>query len=59
MVVTDYDEDFVYLHDPDIEHSRLREPLDCQYVPVSHAEFDKLSRLGRSRLRAAVVLYRT
>ncbi|MCY1264832.1 putative acetyltransferase [compost metagenome] len=58
VVVTDCDEDFVYLHDPDIDHSRHREPLDCQYIPVSHAEFDRMSRFGRGRLRAAVVLYR-
>ncbi|KAF1067213.1 MAG: hypothetical protein GAK45_01723 [Pseudomonas citronellolis] len=56
VFVTGCDEDFIYLHDPDVDHSQHREPLDCQHIPVSHAEFDKMSRFGRSKLRAAVVL---
>lgn len=58
VVVTDCDEDFVYLHDPDVDHSQHREPLDCQHIPVSHGEFEQMSRFGRSKLRAAVVLYK-
>ncbi|MBB4864051.1 ribosomal protein S18 acetylase RimI-like enzyme [Pseudomonas nitritireducens] len=58
VVVTDCDEDFVYLHDPDVDHSQHREPLDCQHIPVSHAEFEQMSRFGRSKLRAAVILYK-
>ena len=57
VVVTDCDEDFVYLHDPDVDHSQHRQPMDCQHVPVSHGEFEKMSRFGRGKLRAAVVLY--
>lgn len=57
VVVTDCDEDFVYLHDPDVDHSQHRQPMDCQHVPVSHGEFDKMCRFGRGKLRAAVVLY--
>ncbi|MCH2887454.1 peptidase C39 family protein, partial [Listeria monocytogenes] len=44
-------------HDPDVDHSQHRQPLDCQHIPVSHAEFDKMSRFGRSKLRAAVILF--
>jgi hypothetical protein len=57
VMVTDCDEDFVYLHDPDVDHSQHRHPMDCQHVPVSHGEFEKMSRFGRGKLRAAVVLY--
>ncbi|MFZ3283006.1 peptidase C39 family protein [Pseudomonas sp.] len=57
VVVTDCDEDFVYLHDPDVDHSQHRQPMDCQHVPVSHGEFDKMCRFGRGKLRAAVVLF--
>jgi ribosomal protein S18 acetylase RimI-like enzyme/predicted double-glycine peptidase len=57
VVVTDCDEDFVYLHDPDVDHSQHRQPMDCQHVPVSHGEFDKMCRFGRGKLRAAVILY--
>ncbi|MBW5413209.1 GNAT family N-acetyltransferase/peptidase C39 family protein [Pseudomonas sp. MAG002Y] len=57
IAVTGCDEDFIYFHDPDVDHSQHRRELDCQHIPVSHAEFDKLSRFGKSKLRAAVILY--
>lgn len=56
VIVTDCDEDFVYLHDPDVDHSQHRQPMDCQHLPVSHDEFDKMCSFGSNKLRAAVVL---
>ena len=53
VLVTGCDQDFVYLHDP----SRQRPALDCQNVPVSHAEFRRMRAFGGNKLRAAVVLY--
>jgi ribosomal-protein-alanine acetyltransferase len=58
VIVTDCDDEFVYLHDPDVDHSQHRQPMDCQHLPVSHGEFDKMCRFGRDKLRAAVILYR-
>ncbi|MGB4072187.1 GNAT family N-acetyltransferase/peptidase C39 family protein [Pseudomonas sp.] len=57
VIVTDCDDDFVYLHDPDIDHSQHRQALDCQHLPVSHADFDKMCCFGSNKLRASVVLY--
>ncbi|MCK9796630.1 GNAT family N-acetyltransferase/peptidase C39 family protein [Pseudomonas sp. MAFF 302030] len=57
VMVTDCDEDFVYLHDPDVDHSQHRQPMDCQHLPVSHGAFDKMCSFGSSKLRAAVILY--
>jgi hypothetical protein len=57
VIVTDCDDEFVYLHDPDVDHSQHRQPMDCQHLPVSHAEFEKMSSFGRGKLRAAVILY--
>lgn len=57
VVVTGCDEQFVYLHDPDVDHSRLRTRLDCQHLPVSHGEFQRMSSFGRQRVRAAVMLH--
>lgn len=56
VLVTGCDEEFVYLHDPDVDHSRQRRSLDCQHLPVSHAEFVRMSAFGRQRVRAAVML---
>ncbi|UXY50646.1 GNAT family N-acetyltransferase/peptidase C39 family protein [Pseudomonas tohonis] len=57
VLVTGCDEDFVYLHDPDIDHSRHRQALDCQHMPVSHARFQRMRLFGGNKLRASVVLY--
>lgn len=57
VMVTDCDNDFVYLHDPDIDHSLHRQALDCQHLPVSHADFNRMSCFGTDKLRAAVVVY--
>ncbi|MEW7855319.1 ribosomal protein S18-alanine N-acetyltransferase [Pseudomonas chlororaphis] len=57
VMVTDCDEEFVYLHDPDVDHSQHRQPMDCQHLPVSHGEFAKMCRFGSGKLQAAVILY--
>ncbi|MNE72759.1 hypothetical protein D3C80_1687260 [compost metagenome] len=57
VIVTDYDEEFVYLHDPDIDHSQHRQALDCQHLPVSHKAFEKMCVFGGNKLRASVTLY--
>ncbi|WP_409288878.1 peptidase C39 family protein [Pseudomonas sp. KCJK8927] len=56
ILVTGCDDEFVYLHDPDVDHSRHKRSLDCQHLPVSHAEFARMSCFGRQRVRAAVLL---
>ena len=57
VLVAGCDDDFVYLHDPDVDHSQQRRAMDCQYMPVSHQEFVGMSCFGADKLRAAVVLY--
>ncbi|MEE4156013.1 GNAT family N-acetyltransferase/peptidase C39 family protein [Pseudomonas viridiflava] len=57
VMVTDCDADFVYLHDPDIDHSLHRQAIDCQHLPVSHADFNRMSCFGTDKLRAAVIVY--
>ncbi|GLZ88470.1 GNAT family N-acetyltransferase [Metapseudomonas resinovorans] len=57
VLVTDCDRNFIYLHDPNAERSLQRRPQDCQHVPVTHHEFERISRFGQGKRRAAVVLY--
>ncbi|ATB66082.1 peptidase C39 family protein [Pseudomonas mosselii] len=57
VLVTACDDDFVYLHDPDTDHARHRQALDCQHLPVSHQAFQRMSLFGGRKLRAAVVVY--
>ncbi len=56
VLITGSDDEFVYLHDPDVDHSRHRQSIDCQHLPVSHGEFLRMSTFGSRRVRAAVML---
>ena len=40
----------------DVDHSRHRQSIDCQHLPVSHEEFMRMSTFGSRRVRAAVML---
>jgi ribosomal protein S18 acetylase RimI-like enzyme len=55
VVVTGLDEECLFVHDPDMDEQK-QVPLDCQFVPVARADFDKMSAFGSQRLRAAVTL---
>ncbi|MBJ7556826.1 GNAT family N-acetyltransferase/peptidase C39 family protein [Marinomonas spartinae] len=61
VVMSGYDEHSILVHDPDLDDDKKLpddppSPLDCQYVPIARDEFEKMSRFGRSRLQATVVL---
>ena len=54
VVVTGYDEQHIYVHDPDFEEDVAL--VECQYVPLLITDFEKMSKFGRSQLRAAVLV---
>ena len=35
----------------------LRQAIDCQHMPVSHADFNRMSCFGADKLRAAVIVF--
>ncbi len=58
VLLTAVDDDFIYLHDPDVDTDEDKSAVDNTYVPVPRAEFDRFAVFGRRALRAAVVLHR-
>jgi hypothetical protein len=58
VVMSGYDRRFVYFNDSFTSEKRFRRPADCMNIPVPRADFGKMARWGRARLRAAVVLSR-
>lgn len=56
VVVTAYDESFVYIHDPDEEgdHSGV---ISRVHIPIPEDQFLKISRWGKDKLAATVVVY--
>lgn len=55
VTVTGYDEFCLYLHDPD-DSDPDHQAIDCQYLPILRADFDKMSSFGSGRLRTALAL---
>lgn len=58
VVVTGADDQFIYIHDPFVDVKNKKTAADCINVPIARSEFDRMSRYGGSRLRAAVLVSR-
>ncbi len=60
VVVTAYDESFVYIHDPDQdvpgEHTGM---ISKAHIPIQEDQFLKISRWGKDKVTAVVVIYKT
>lgn len=57
VVVTGVDDRFLLVHDPDMDEELLKTDVDCSHVPIPRRSFDKISRYGRARLQAAVMIH--
>ena len=58
VVVTGFDQSYIYLHDPFIDTEAHKNQTDCMQIPVSQQEFARMARYGRSQQKAALVLWR-
>ncbi|MFC1578845.1 GNAT family N-acetyltransferase/peptidase C39 family protein [Pseudomonadota bacterium] len=63
VVVSGYDDDCLYFHDPDLEvgptrniADEQRDAIECQHVPIARDDFASMTLFGGSRLRTAVIL---
>ncbi|AEF99798.1 GNAT family N-acetyltransferase/peptidase C39 family protein [Methylomonas methanica] len=55
VVMSGFDNDCLYMHDPDPEEGRQSE-LDCQFIPIAREDFERMSCFGKNRLRTAVII---
>lgn len=55
VVMSGFDKDCLYMHDPDPEEGRQSE-LDCQFIPIAREDFERMSCFGKNRLRTAVII---
>ncbi len=56
VVITGFDERFVYLHDPYVDYDKGKLRLDCINMPVPRDEFARMIRYGKSAQQAALIL---
>ncbi|MCW8828810.1 MAG: GNAT family N-acetyltransferase/peptidase C39 family protein [Gammaproteobacteria bacterium] len=57
VVVTGFDERYVYVHDPYVDEEKGKSETDCMNMPILQKDFARMARYGRSGLRAALIIY--
>lgn len=56
VVVTGFDERFVYVHDPYVDYEKDKARADCLNMPILKRDFERMARYGKSGQRAVVIL---
>jgi ribosomal protein S18 acetylase RimI-like enzyme len=56
VVVTGFDQGFVFVHDPFVDYAQGESPLDSMNMPIRQAEFRRMARYGRAGLQAVVLV---
>lgn len=57
VVVTGFDDKYIYVHDPFVDYETDRSPLDSINMPIRKTDFEHMARYGRSQQKAAIVLW--
>jgi ribosomal protein S18 acetylase RimI-like enzyme/predicted double-glycine peptidase len=58
VVVTGFDEHFVYVNDPYVDYENGETTLDSINMPIQQREFRRMARYGRAGLQAVVLVSR-
>ena len=63
VIVTACDDQFIYIHDPDRNDDENEEEehkgvINRMHIPIPNDQFLKVSRLGKDRMSATIVVYR-
>jgi ribosomal protein S18 acetylase RimI-like enzyme/predicted double-glycine peptidase len=57
VVVTGFDDRYVYVHDPYVDEEKGKSETDCMNMPILQKDFSRMARYGKSGLRAALIIY--
>lgn len=57
VVVTGFDEHFVYANDPFVDYENGETPTDSINMPIARREFERMSRYGKAGLKAVLLVY--
>ena len=56
VVVTGFDDHFVYVNDPYVDHEHGETALDSIHMPIARERFARMARYGRVKLQAVVLV---
>lgn len=57
VVITGFEERFIYVHDPFVDEDEGETAADCINMPIARTEFERMARYGRSGQRAVLVVW--
>ncbi|MDD3450179.1 MAG: GNAT family N-acetyltransferase/peptidase C39 family protein [Gammaproteobacteria bacterium] len=56
VVVTGFDERYIYVHDPFVDDEAGKTQTDCVSMPIPQKDFERMARYGKSGQRAVLIL---
>ena len=56
VVVTGFDDRFIYVHDPFVDRDLGKTETDCINMPILQKDFERMARYGKSGQRAVVII---
>ncbi|MFN2348676.1 MAG: peptidase C39 family protein [Thioalkalivibrio sp.] len=57
VVVTGFDEHFIYVHDPFVDYETGETPMDSINMPILKRDFERMARYGKAGLKAVLVIH--
>ncbi len=57
VVVTGFDDKYIYVHDPYVHEEVGEAVADCVNMPILQKDFERMARYGKTAQRAVVVIY--
>ncbi len=58
VVVTGFDERFIYVHDPLVDKEEGKTITDCVNMPILRKDFERMARYGKAGQKAVLILKR-
>lgn len=56
VVVTGFDDRFIYVHDPFVDREKGKSVTDCMNMPILQKDFERMARYGKSGQRAVLII---
>lgn len=56
LVIVGFDRKYVYVHDPYVDYDQGRVQMDYIGAPIARVDFERISRFGRARHRAVILI---
>lgn len=56
VVVTGFDEKYVYVHDPYVDDAEAKSQTDRMHIPVPQRAFDRMARYGKQNRKATLII---